>query len=87
MPTTIDELVQLSKNLEIFTLEWLTGGHTGPLEEGFFVMDDYQPRKKSSKTKNPPFGGILIWWNIWHFLIISIKLFENRINISGNLFT
>jgi len=60
MPTTIEDLVQLSKNLEIFTLEWLAGVDTGPQEEEFFVMDDYQPRKKSSKTKNPPFGGILI---------------------------
>lgn len=47
MPTTIEEFVQLSKNLEIFTLEWLAGVDTGPREEEFFVMDDYQPRKKS----------------------------------------
>ena len=41
MPTTIEDLVQLSKNLEIFTLEWLAGVDTGPPEKGFFVMDDY----------------------------------------------
>ena len=40
MPTTIEEFVQLSKNLEIFTLEWLAGVDTGPREEGFFVMDN-----------------------------------------------
>ena len=31
MPTTIEELVQLSKNLEIFTLEWLAFKCIDPL--------------------------------------------------------